>query len=97
VAAANVENKLAAIREQKVTSLFYLPPGGRLDGEYIAVLDDIHSLPYSAFATRGGREKLFTLSQVGFYLFLFKLSVHFCRFHENVPRFDEPIVPQSLT
>lgn len=96
VAADRLENTLAAIREQRVTSLFYLPAGGRLDDEYIAILDDLHNVPYPAFAKSGGREKLFTLSQVGFYLFLFKLSVHFCRFHENVPRFDDPVVPQPL-
>jgi hypothetical protein len=81
-----VEDKLRAIREQRVTSIFYLPGNGTLDAEYIARLDDLHSVPYSAFDLAEGRRKLFTLSMVGFYLFLFKLSVHFCRFHEEVVR-----------
>lgn len=32
--------------------------------------------------------KLVTLSQQGFYMFLLKLSIHFCRFQENIARFD---------
>jgi hypothetical protein len=82
----NIEGKFKSIRDQKVSTIFYLPQCAGLDDEYIALLDDIHSIPLSAFTKEEGRIKLFTLSQVGFYLFLFKLSVHFCRFHEEVIR-----------
>lgn len=81
-----VLSKINAIRQQKVTSLFYLPKGGCLQSDHIAVLDDLHTLPVQFFCKKIDREKQFTLSQAGFYLFLFKLSIHFCRFHENVLR-----------
>lgn len=81
-----VSSKISSIKLQKVTSLFYLPKGGCLESDYIAVLDDLHTLPVQIFDKKPEREKQFTLSQAGFYLFLFKLSIHFCRFHENVFR-----------
>ncbi len=81
-----VTQKLSDIRTQKITNIFYLPNGGMLQDEYIALLDNIHSIPAEAFSKIEGKSKLVALSQVGFYLFLFKISVHFCRFHENVDR-----------
>lgn len=81
-----ITDKLNTIREQKITNIFYLPKGASLGEEYIAVLDDIYSVPFQNFFKQEKRKKLFTLSQVGFYLFLFKLSIHFCRFHENLLR-----------
>ncbi|OGP86094.1 MAG: hypothetical protein A2V87_11215 [Deltaproteobacteria bacterium RBG_16_58_17] len=75
--------KFNSIREQRVTTLFYLPKGAGLEDEYIALLDDIHSLPLTAFFEQKNRTKLFTLSLAGFYLFVLKLSVHFCRFSEE--------------
>lgn len=80
-----ITNKLNSIREQKMNNIFYLPKGASLQDEYAALLDDIHSVTLQIF-TKNKPTKIFTLSQVGFYLFLFKLSVHFCRFHENVAR-----------
>lgn len=79
-----IEPRLQAIRSQAITSMFYLPADGPLDEEHVALLDDLHSMPIEAH--REAAEKLFTLSMVGFYLFIFKLSVHFCRLHENVDR-----------
>lgn len=84
-----IDSQLRSIREQKVTTLFFLPAGGGLTEDYVALLDDVHSVPFASFSAQRGREKLFTLSNVGFYLFLLKLSVHFCRFHENLPREEE--------
>ncbi len=81
-----VSAKINSIKEQKVTSLFYLPKGGNLESDHIAVLDDLHTLPANHFYLKSERKKQFTLSQAGFYLFLLKLSIHFCRFHENVLR-----------
>lgn len=81
-----VSSKVSSIKLQKVTSLFYLPKGGCLASDHIAALDDLHTLPVQRFCKKTDREKQFTLSQAGFYLFLLKLSIHFCRFHENVFR-----------
>lgn len=81
-----IQNKENAIREQRATTLFYLPKGAGLDEDYVALLDDLHTLSVSTFQAQTERQKLFTLNQIGFYIFLFKLSVHFCRFHEGVNR-----------
>lgn len=81
-----INAKVQAIRNQNVTTIFYLPPEGALDEEYIALLDDVHNVPATAFNLTAKNEKVYTLSMFGFYLFLLKLSVHFCRFHEEVAR-----------
>ena len=81
-----IDNKVASIRKQLVSSLFYLPQGGGLDADYIAVLDDLHNIPLQRFMQESEKVKLFTLGQMGFYLFLFKLSIHFCPFQEGIAR-----------
>jgi hypothetical protein len=81
-----VENKLAAIRLQHVTSILYLP---RLEGvceESLVYLDDIQRHPLSHFAA-ADRTKLFTLTQAAFYVFIIKMSIHFTRIQEGVHRF----------
>lgn len=81
-----ISGRVTAMKSQSVTNIFYLPAGESLKEDYVALLDDIHSMPV---ASHNGNEKLFTLSMAGFYLFSFKLSVHFCRLHENVDRRPE--------
>lgn len=82
---AGIESRLKSIRAQDVTTLFYLPADGILAEDYVALLDDVHSMPISVHRDQG-INKLFTLSMAGFYLFVFKLSVHFCRLQECVNR-----------
>lgn len=81
-----IDAKIDAIRKQHVTSLFFLPKGAGLDADHMAILDDLHSIPLNSFREEIGRVKLFTLGQMGFYLFLLKLSIHFCRFQEGISR-----------
>jgi len=76
-----------SIRKQRISSMFYLPSNERLGEEGIALLDRINNCDAQAinleelFANR-----LFTLSDYGFYLFLFKISIHFTRIREGVQR-----------
>lgn len=79
-----VKSHLVDIKAQRLTSMFYLPTDGLLDEDHVALLDDLHSMPVELH--RQAAEKMFTLSMAAFYLFVFKLSVHFCRLHENVNR-----------
>lgn len=79
-----VASRLTDIKAQRVTSMFYLPADGMLDEDHVVLLDDLHSMPVEVHPKAA--EKLFTLSMAGFYLFIFKLSVHFCRLHEDVDR-----------
>lgn len=81
-----VESKIQAIRHQELTNVFYLPPFYGSEDEYIVLLHDIHSIPIDTIDLEGQNQKAFTLSQAGFYMFLFKISIHFCRFHENIER-----------
>lgn len=74
---------LESIRKQRSTSVFYLPPGDI--EESLVQLDDIHTQPLDDFLD-SQPTRLFTLSQPAFYLFLFKLSVHFMRMQEGVIR-----------
>lgn len=85
---ADVQEKLAAIRRQEIFSMFYLPAFGESSEEAVILLDDIHSHPVEHFMGTD-RQRLFRLSQTGFYLFLFKLSLHFTRMGEGVARFEE--------
>lgn len=78
-----------SIRRQEMTTVFYLPPSQDIEHECILLLDRIHTIPLNSFLKNTPTKK-FTLSDSGFYLFLFKLSVHFCRFHEEVDREGNP-------
>lgn len=84
--AKKVDEKLAAIRAQKTTNMFFLPAGGPLGEDHVVRLDDAHSMPVAAHVSAQDREKLFTLTNTGFYMLVLKLSVHFCRLHEKVNR-----------
>lgn len=84
-----VNNHIRDVRAQKVSSLFFLPDIGTLGGDSIAVLDDVHTVPLDFFTRDSSKSRVFSLSDIGFWLFLFKLSFHFCRFHERVDRSPE--------
>ncbi len=80
-----VESRLNEARKQKVTDLFYLPTGTNMEHEHFAYLSDVHTMTLRSF-NAAKRERIFCLSDAGFYIFLFKLAVHFCRMHENIDR-----------
>ena len=81
-----IGNKLTSIREQKTSNVFFLPAGGPIAEDHIVRLDEIQSMPVSAHISAKDREKLFTLNNTGFYMLVFKLSIHFCRLHEKLNR-----------
>ena len=83
---ARIEEKIRAIQAQKTTSIFFLPAGGPLNEDYVVRFDDVHSMPVAIHATTPNQQKLFTLSNTGFYMLVLKLSVHFCRLHEKINR-----------
>jgi hypothetical protein len=83
--AAAINDKLSDIRAQKTTSIFYLPEFGDTIGESIVLLDDVHRHPAPHFY-KTKRNKIFTLNQYAFYIFLIKLSIHLTRLGERVHR-----------
>lgn len=86
IGADRVDDKIAAVKAQKTSNIFYLPAGGVLEEDYIVRFDEAHNMPVAAHTASSDREKLFTLSNTGFYMLVFKLSVHFCRLQEKVNR-----------
>lgn len=81
-----LEGHLKAVRKQEVSSILYLPAIYELK-ESIVFFDRIMSIDNS-FIKREELEqnRIFSLSDYGFYLLLFKLSVHFSRIQEKVNR-----------
>lgn len=86
ISAEKVEAKIASIKAQKTTNIFFLPAGGPLEEDYVVRFDEAQSMPVAAHTKSPDREKLFTLSNTGFYMLVLKLSVHFCRLQEKVNR-----------
>ncbi len=83
----SIESHLSSIRRERITSIFYLPPGQYLTEECIVFLDHVCSCSPQFFKDYDvEEERLFTLSDFGLYLFLFKLSVHYCRINESIDR-----------
>ena len=86
ISQARIAQHADDIRAQAINSLFYLPAAQDVAEEYIALLFDLHSIPLPAFVKDANKCRVFSLGDIGFYLFVFKLSVHFCRLHEKIDR-----------
>jgi hypothetical protein len=81
-----IHNQVESIKKQAITSVFFLPAGSGLEKDHIALLDELYSMPTKVFESETAKSKKFTLSLFGFYLFIFKISVHFCRFGEDIAK-----------
>lgn len=82
-----IESHITTIKEQKLTQIFYLPKiKGQIE-DSIIFLDRVNSCPIELLKSKDLKEeRLFTLSDYGAYLFVFKLSIHFTRIKDNVDR-----------
>lgn len=82
-----IEQHISSIRKQYISHVFFLPKGGDLVNDSIILFDRVTTLPSNYLSKSEIKaQRLFTLSDFGFYLFLFKLSIHFTRVRENVSR-----------
>ena len=54
--------------------------------DHVVRLDHVHSMPVTEHTASPDKEKLFPLSNTGFCMLVFKLSVRFFRFQENIGR-----------
>lgn len=94
-----ISNFVFNLKSNRITNLFYLP-ALKIDSKIVfeesfVRFDFTVSIPISLFKM-GGKyksdyinnegDRIFTLSNYGFYLYILKLSVHFCRFREGVFR-----------
>jgi len=81
------ENHIEDICKQRISSMFFLPKTDALGEAGIALLDRINNCDLQAINVEdAAKTRLFTLSDYGFYLFLFKLSVHLTRIREGIER-----------
>jgi hypothetical protein len=82
-----ISQHIKEIREQRISSIFYLPKGGELPEDCIALLDSINNCKTTFVNSEEvPGKRLFSLSNYGFYVLLFKLSIHFTRIREAVER-----------
>ena len=81
-----IRNHIADIKAQKVSSIFYLPSIGEME-ESVVLLDRILHVSHK-YVDRNSVDarRLFSLSDYGFYLFVFKMSIHLSRIREGVNR-----------
>ncbi len=82
-----ISGHLDALRSQYITQIFYLPKLSGVLKESIVFLDRVFNIG-NDFVNRDKLKniRLFTLSDFGNYLFLFKLSLHFTRIQDKVER-----------
>lgn len=84
--AEKIKNHIADVKAQKVSSMFYLPSTGDMD-ESVVFLDRIlHVSQKYVDRNSVDNRRLFSLSDYGFYLFVFKISMHLSRIREGVNR-----------
>ncbi len=82
----SINAHIKSIREQSVSDLFFLPKTSSIE-DSIVQLSRISNLPSNYLSTdKITKNRLFSLSDYGFYVFLYKLSVHFTRIKEGVSR-----------
>lgn len=81
-----IDNHINDLKQQKITQIMYLPSTGTMD-DSLVFLDRIHNINNKYIDRNKLRDiRIFSLSDYGFYLFIFKLSVHFSRIQEKVNR-----------
>jgi hypothetical protein len=80
-----IESELDAIRKQSISRLFYLPAMTGHHEESVVPLDRLFAQPLRML-NQEAMQRFFTLNLYGWYILLIKLSIHFTRMGEAVPR-----------
>ena len=84
---ASINTHIDNIKKQYISHIFYLPKGGTLGNDSIIFFDRLANCASSSIENQTiPSRRIFSLSDYGFYLFLFKLSIHFTRIRESVSR-----------
>jgi len=75
------------IKKQFISHLFFLPPCEKINYNSFVSFDRLLNCPSDSFVEESiPNQRLFSLSNYGFYLFLFKLSIHLTRIREKIDR-----------
>ncbi len=82
-----IKQHVGSIKRQEITQIFYLPKFEDVIDDSIVFLDRINNHSNKKYSRdKLNSSKLFTLSDYGAYLFLFKLSFHLTRIQDKVDR-----------
>ena len=81
-----VKSFVQDVQNQTLTNIIFLPKGTIFDEDLIAFLDKALSINQSKFLELAKNNKIATMSNYGFYIFLLKLSIHFTRIKEKIDR-----------
>lgn len=84
----DIEDRINNIKNQRYTNLIYLPPT-KDSTEYIVFLDNLSQITKEELVplkTDIDINRIEILDYFGYYLFIFKLSYHFCRLPEDQHR-----------
>jgi len=85
--AERISQFIQSLKKQRISQIFYLPGGGKLNSDSFIFFDKINSCDNSTIDRQQlAKTRLFSLSNFGLYLFLFKLSIHFSRIREGIDR-----------
>lgn len=83
----SIDSHITEIQRQRISHIFYLPKGAGVEDESIVFFDRLNNAPSDQFELESvPNKRIFALSDYGYYLFLFKLSVHFTRIREGISR-----------
>lgn len=85
-----VDSHINSIRKQRSAQIFYLPRGAGLEEESFIFFNKVVSCDSDIiFREEKNKNKLFSLSNYGIYLFVLKLSIYFTRLNEGIDRDKE--------
>lgn len=80
------QDHLTSVRKQRITDMFYLPEHGEVI-ESIVLFDSVNNHRLSSDHLKNMLDnRIISLGNYGFMLFLVKLSIHFTRIEERVDR-----------
>jgi ABC-type transporter Mla MlaB component len=85
----NIEETLQKIKTQSISNILYLPPNLSTGTDYICHLDKAFWFPaeeLNLYLDEIDKTRVTSLDYFGYYLFLVKLSYHFCRLPEEKQR-----------
>ena len=85
-----IKNHINDIKEQKITQIFYIPKSNStfLEEDCFIFFDRINNIPLKNLYNKDKPkyQKIFSLSQTAFYIFLIKISINFTRMMEGIDR-----------
>lgn len=85
----SLDEIIKSIKAQSTSNIFYLPPNPLNGKEYICHLDKAFWFPadeLNSYLSDIEQTRIASLDYFGYYLFLVKLSYHFCRLPEEKQR-----------